>query len=207
LAFQIIDGRLHIDPFDIKRGEHVMTIQGSTGIDQSIDYKVKLDVPAPAVAGQAADALSKLVNRSIEEPERLNVKLNLGGTYPKPTVTGGSLGAGGGSLADQAKTKLKDELDKKKQELKDQLDSKKKEAEQKLRDEAERKKRELEEKARQEEARLRDEAERKKQEAEQKAREEADRKKREAEQKAKEEADRLKKEGEQKLKEKLKFPR
>jgi len=207
LAFQIIDGRLHIDPFDIKRGEHVMTIQGSTGIDQSIDYKVKLDVPAPAVAGQAADALSKLVNRSIEEPERLNVKLNLGGTYPKPNVTGGSLGAGSGSLADQAKTKLKDELDQKKKELKDQLDNKKKEAEQKLRDEADRKKRELEDKARQEETRLREEADRKKREAEQKVRDEADKKKREAEQKAKEEADRLKKEGEQKLKDKLKFPR
>ena len=196
--FQIADGRLNIEPFDIKMGQHVMTLAGSTSFDQVIDYKVKLDVPAPAVTGQAANALSQLVNRSIEEPERVNVKLNIGGTYPKPTVTGGNLGAG--NLANQAKTKVKDEINKKKEELKSEIDNKKQEAEQKLRDEADRQKRELEDKAKAEEARLRQEAERKKQEAEQKAREEVERKKREAEEKAKKEA-------EEKLKNKIKFPR
>jgi uncharacterized protein involved in outer membrane biogenesis len=202
LKYSIRDGRLFVEPFDVKTGEYVMNLAGSTGLDQTLDYKIKLDVPPGAAGAAATAALSNLVGRTIDKPERIVIDMIMGGTVQKPTLR-----ATGTNVKDAVKDALKEELDKKKEQAKEELEKKKREAEEKARQEAEKARQEAErrakeaaDKAKAEAEKAKAEAERKKREAEEKARQEAERKKREAEEKAKKEA-------EEKLKDKLKFPR
>ncbi|MCS7085335.1 MAG: AsmA-like C-terminal region-containing protein, partial [Bacteroidia bacterium] len=202
LKFSIRDGRLYVEPFDVKTGPYTLNVAGSTGLDQSLDYKLKLDVPSGAAGTAAVSALSQLTGKSLDKPERIIIDMIMGGTVQKPTLK-----PVGTNVKGAVKDAIKEELEKKKQQAKEELEKQKREAEERARQEAEKAKQEAErrakeaaEKAKQEAEKARQEAERKKREAEEKARQEAERKKREAEEKAKKEA-------EEKIKDKLKFPR
>jgi hypothetical protein len=202
VKFSIRDGRLFVEPFDVKTGPYTLNVAGSTGLDQSIDYKLKLDLPPGAAGSAATGALSNLTGKTFDKPERIVLDMLMGGTVQKPTLK-----MAGSNVKDAVKDAVKEEFDKKKREAQEELEKKKREAEERARQEAEKAKQEAErrakeaaDKAKQEADKAKQEAERKKREAEEKARQEAERKKREAEEKAKKEA-------EDKLKDKIKFPR
>ncbi len=69
IAFTIKDGRLTTQPFDLKMGQTTMTLSGSTGLDQTIDYTATVALPEGAVGG----VLSK-------------VGVTIGGTFSKPEI-------------------------------------------------------------------------------------------------------------------------
>lgn len=50
----ISDGRLHIRPFQVRTGGLGLTVAGSNGVDQSLDYQLTLKVPR-ALLGSGAD--------------------------------------------------------------------------------------------------------------------------------------------------------
>lgn len=52
LDFTIKDGRVATQPFDIKWKEYVMTMGGTTGLDQTIDYTGKIQLPASTGIGK-----------------------------------------------------------------------------------------------------------------------------------------------------------
>ena len=70
LEFTIKDGRVATKPFDIKMGDYVMNLSGTTGLDQTIDYKGKITLPA------SAGAVAKLGT----------VDMTIGGTFSSPKV-------------------------------------------------------------------------------------------------------------------------
>lgn len=89
--FEIKEGRVATKPFDIKMGDMNLNLSGSTGIDQTIDYKGKLALPP-------SSGIAKYTT----------VDLKIGGTFSSPKV---SLDAKG--MAEQAvKTVATDALDK-----------------------------------------------------------------------------------------------
>ncbi len=70
LSFTIRDGKVYTSPFDIKMGGVVMTLSGSTGLDQSIDYVANIQLPPKSTGGLLS-----------------NVKANIGGTFTSPKIT------------------------------------------------------------------------------------------------------------------------
>ena len=91
-AFQIKEGRLLLQPFDVKLGGMTMNVAGSNGIDQSLEYKLGLKVPQiadgrrgqpghrrPGVQGGQAG-----INLSAA-PE-IPLGIQLGGTVTNPAV-------------------------------------------------------------------------------------------------------------------------
>lgn len=172
IQFKVEKGRIYTQPFDMSVASQKLTLSGSTGLDQTIDYTGKMLFPRSAL-GSANTALTDLLSKAntkagtqVKLSDNIPVNLIIGGTFTKPDVST--------NLGDAAKDEASS--------VKDQLAA-----------EAERKRKELEAKARAE-------AERLKNEASTKAKAEADRLKKEAETKARAEADRLKKEAEAKLK-------
>lgn len=108
--FKIKDGRLNVAPFDIKKEGLLMNVQGSNGLDQSMDYQLGLNVPRAmlgAKANETANALMAKLNRSVGTNVALsdNIKINalMGGTILKPTL---SLKYGAGDAKTEAKTAL-----------------------------------------------------------------------------------------------------
>lgn len=66
ISFEIEDGKVKTSPFDIKLGNITMNLSGVTGLDQTIDYAAKINIPG-------AGALS-------------NVSATIGGTFTKPSI-------------------------------------------------------------------------------------------------------------------------
>jgi hypothetical protein len=180
LSFKFKDGRVFVNPFDLKLANTTAKVFGSNGFDQSIDYTMSFEIPRSEFGGAANAVLNNLVSAvnskgaNFSVGDKINVDALIGGTVQKPTVKIAMKGSSGKSIAEDVAAKAKEEFDKKKAEL-----------EAKAREEAD--------KARQEaETRVKAEAE--------KAKAEADRVKKEAEAKAKAEAEKAKKEAEQKAK-------
>ncbi len=81
MSAAISNGRLSVKPFDVKFGSYVTTISGSSGLDQSIDYTLKLNVPASSIGGGQLQGL--LANSSGMIP----LTIGVGGTFKSPKTT------------------------------------------------------------------------------------------------------------------------
>jgi hypothetical protein len=176
VSYAFKDGKVEVEPFDVKLGNSNVNIGGSNGFDQSIDYKMKFVIPRSEFGGQANAMLGGLVAQANSKAgsnmslgEKVSLDVLVGGTVTNPVVKTGLKDAASDAVANV------------KEQVKDELNQKKKEAEEKVRAEADKLKKEAEDKARAEADRL-------KKEAEDKAKAEAERLKKEAEAKAKNEA-------------------
>jgi hypothetical protein len=130
LPFTINEGRVTTKPFDLRFGEGTMNLQGSTGLDQTIDYIAKVNL-----AG-------KLENSYLN-----NVTVKIGGSFTSPkfsldtknavdqvlgNLAGETLG-GEGALSEQVTEKVNAEFEKQSEKLRQEA----KEAGEKLIAEAE----------------------------------------------------------------------
>jgi hypothetical protein len=168
---EVKDGRIAFQPFDVKIANYAMNIGGSNGLDGSLDYKVKLDIPAGAVGAQVNNALAQLTGKQTANAETITLNLNVGGTHKQPKV-----GLAGSSTGGTVQETVKEAV---KERVTAEVDKARAEAEERARAEGEKLKAEAEAKVKAEQDRLKAEAEKKQQELEQKARE--------AEERAKEE--------------------
>jgi hypothetical protein len=91
--YQIENGRVVMAPFDTKINNVPTNISGSTGFDQTIDYKWKMQIPNAMFGGAANSALTGLLAQAnsaagtnLAVGEKINVTALFGGTVTKPTV-------------------------------------------------------------------------------------------------------------------------
>ncbi len=185
LQFEIKNGRVFVQPFDVNIGNFKTVIAGSNGIDGSLDYKLKMTVPAGSVGTAVNSAIAKFTGSGSNVSSDILLNLNLGGTYNDPKVGLAGAEAGEGGVKQVAKAAVKEKVAEQKEKLKDEVDQKKAEAEAEARRRAEEAKQKL---------RAEKEA------AERKAKAEADRLKQEAEKKANEAKEDVKQEAKEKLK-------
>jgi hypothetical protein len=62
--FEIRVGRLQVKPFTVALGPTTATVSGSNGIDQTLDYDMKLNVPRALMGAEANQAIARLVSRA-----------------------------------------------------------------------------------------------------------------------------------------------
>jgi hypothetical protein len=181
---EIKDGRIHFQPFDVKLGNYAMNVGGSNGVDGTLDYKVKMDIPAGAVGAQVNNALAQLTGKPVANAETITLNLNVGGTGKQPKIGLAGSSAAGGTVQETVKEAVKERVTA-------EVDKAKGEAEAKARAEGDRLKADAEAKAKAEQDRLKAEAEKQQQELEQKAREAETRAKDEARKKLESEKNKL----------------
>lgn len=70
IRFAVKDGRVTTQPFDLKIGNTNLTMSGSTGLDQTIDYTAKVSLPGSAMGGVLQ-----------------TVGVKIGGTFSAPKIT------------------------------------------------------------------------------------------------------------------------
>jgi hypothetical protein len=96
MSATIKDGKLSVKPFDVKFGSYKTTVAGSTGIDGSLDYKLKMDVPA----GKLGSQFNSFVSGGKSDPNaNVPVSIGLGGNFLNPTPK---------LLMDEQKAQVKD---------------------------------------------------------------------------------------------------
>lgn len=115
-TFAINDGRLFVNPFDTKIGNIKLNISGDQGLDQTLNYVVRTEIPR-ADLGEAANALmgslaaqAATIGLNLTPPEIIKINLKVGGTFLKPVITPSFAGSEGASAATTVTTAVKEEV-------------------------------------------------------------------------------------------------
>jgi len=90
--FEIKGGRVYVKPFDTRLGNMKVNISGDHGLDQSINYMMKLEIPSSMLpqgmsnllTGLAANAA--LMGIEYYQPEIIKMNVNIGGSIKDPQV-------------------------------------------------------------------------------------------------------------------------
>lgn len=123
LDFEFIDGKLLIEPFDMNVNNYKATLGGSTGIDESIDYALNLEIPRSDFGGAANDFLDGMVKQANDKGanftlgDMVSLGVGIGGTLSNPTIKT-NLKESGKSLVEDVKKQINEEIENKKEELK-----------------------------------------------------------------------------------------
>lgn len=113
ISFEMKDGRIKTMPFDVKVNQMNTNISGSTGLDQTIDYKWKMDIPRSMFGKEANSALEGLLGQAnkaagtnISMSEKIKVTINFGGTVTNPVLKTGLKDDGGKSTTEAVKDQV-----------------------------------------------------------------------------------------------------
>lgn len=84
MSASIKDGRLGVKPFDVKFGSYKTSVAGSTGLDGSLDYTLKMDVPAGKLGSQYNAFIAQYTGGKTDPNANIPVTIGLGGFYNNP---------------------------------------------------------------------------------------------------------------------------
>lgn len=119
-SFHIRNGRFYLEPVSFKVAGTEFVVSGSNGIDQSLDYAVKLRVPARELNQQANAFVNDLLNKKVDplQNEYVDLTGTIAGFVKEPQVkmSGGEIVKGATA---QAANLLQQELDKQKKAASD----------------------------------------------------------------------------------------
>ena len=140
VLFEVHDGRVWVDPFDVPINKGKMTVDGNHGLDQNMAYNLKLDLPAGVAGAAAMKTVGDLIKTDLGD--QLKVNVGLGGSVDKPKITyvRNEKGEGVTDLVEEKLDEVKEQVEEKveevKEEIKEQVDEKVDEAKEKARAEA-----------------------------------------------------------------------
>ena len=109
ITYAFKDGKIWIDPFDVKMGEINTTIQGTTSFLQELDYTMEMEIPQTMFGTEAADLLSGLSGVSMDLQDNIPIKIGIGGTAVNPIIKT-DLKNQAKNVADEVVEKVKDKV-------------------------------------------------------------------------------------------------
>ena len=93
LVVQIKDGQMEVAPFTAYFGDYKTIVSGSTGIDGTLNFGLNMEVPAGVVGTSVNQAIAKLTGSDQPVDDKLNLNIELAGSYKQPKFSMGDLGA------------------------------------------------------------------------------------------------------------------
>jgi hypothetical protein len=131
VSFKIKEGRIYVDPFNVKVGNIRMNIAGDQGLNQTINYLVKTEIPRSDLGSSVNALIDNLSSQAAafgiayKPADVLKVNVRVKGTFTKPEVMpdfgGGSAGSTGGTAREAVKETVKQTVDNAVGKTKDQL--------------------------------------------------------------------------------------
>jgi hypothetical protein len=92
-SFKIAGGRIFVSPFDVKSGNLKMNISGDQGIDQTMNYIVKTEIPRADLGSSVNSLINNLSAQAASfgvkftPAEIIKVNVKVSGTFKKPVIT------------------------------------------------------------------------------------------------------------------------
>lgn len=120
VSFRIADGRVYVNPFDVKTGNLKMNISGDQGLDQTLNYLVKTELPRADLGGSVNSLIDNLSSQAsafgikVKVSDVIKVNLKVTGTFSKPVVApffGSTSGESSGGAKSSAKEAVKQTID------------------------------------------------------------------------------------------------
>lgn len=128
VKYEFKDGRLHVSPFDMKLGNIKANFGGSHGFDETMDYKMVLDIPTSEFGSTANNALNSLLSQgdqfglNAKMPERIDVDVFIRGTLSDPKITTGLKGTVQETVKDQVKQVVEEKIEEVKQQVEEKVE-------------------------------------------------------------------------------------
>ncbi|MEJ0031133.1 MAG: AsmA-like C-terminal region-containing protein [Bacteroidota bacterium] len=122
MSASISNGRLSVKPFDVKFGSYATNVAGSTGLDGTINYTLKMNVPAGKLGTQLQSYASQFTGNTNASKD-IPVTIGVGGTYndPKPSLIASEQAQ---QVQNQVKEEVKQTTEAVKQEVKETVQEK-----------------------------------------------------------------------------------
>ncbi len=141
-TFQIEDGKITTDPFDVKINNMKATVSGYSSFDETMDYVMAMTVPTSELGSdfnKMAQGLLSSANSflggNMSMGDNINIDVRIHGDIADPKISPSFAGMDGGSVTDQAKEAVKEVINEKIDEGKDKaLEEASKQAEKILKD-------------------------------------------------------------------------
>ena len=120
LSFKIKDGRVYVSPFDTKVGNIKMNVSGDQGLDQTLNYLVKTEIPRSDLGSSVNSLIDNLSAQAsafgikFKPSDVLKVNVKITGVFGKPVVMpvfGNTSGEGTPGLKETAKETVKQTID------------------------------------------------------------------------------------------------
>ncbi|MBN1159255.1 MAG: hypothetical protein JXA61_07725 [Bacteroidales bacterium] len=124
--FEIRNGRLLVEPFEVHAGKATLLIGGDQGLDETMNYTIGMSIPREMLGEAASSTVDRLVERAssagiaIDPSENLNISVSVGGTFGNPEI--------GMNIRENTQQALQEMKDQAVQAVQEQIDQKKDEA-------------------------------------------------------------------------------
>ena len=125
ITYEFRDGKIWIEPFDVKMGKINTTIEGTTSFLQELDYKMEMEIPKSMFGASAAGLLAGLKDLGVDIGDNIPVNVGIGGTALNPKVTTdlkGQTQNAVDAVIDEIKDKVYDEAKKLLEDAQKQVD-------------------------------------------------------------------------------------
>jgi len=109
MALTFDDGKVNVKPFDIKYQDIKVTVGGTHGFDQTMNYNLKLDVPAKYLGTEANAFLSKLSPADAAKLDNIPINAMITGNFSNPKIST-DMKSAVSSLASQVVNQQKEKL-------------------------------------------------------------------------------------------------
>jgi hypothetical protein len=86
-ALTFKDGKVNVRPFDIKYQDIKVTVGGTHGFDQVMNYDLKFDVPTKYLGSEVNNLIAKLTPADAKKLESIPVNALMTGSFSAPKVT------------------------------------------------------------------------------------------------------------------------
>lgn len=86
-AITFKDGKVNIKPFDLKYEEIKLSVGGTHGFDQSMNYNVKFDVPAKYLGTEVNKLLARLTPADAKKVENVPINATILGSFKSPKIS------------------------------------------------------------------------------------------------------------------------
>lgn len=150
IFFEFKDGRMYLQEFDLKIANSKAKVSGSQGFDQTLAYKMAMDIPTAEFGSQANEAVNSLLAQgsqygiNAKMPERINVDVLIGGTVEDPKVSVGGMGSSAKPTMEDVKEQVMEEV---KEVVKEKVEEVMEDTKEKAREEADKLMKEAEKQA------------------------------------------------------------
>ncbi|MFP4288837.1 MAG: AsmA-like C-terminal region-containing protein [Bacteroidales bacterium] len=162
--FAFSDGKVEVDPFDMKLGNATARLSGSHSFDQTMDYLMVLSVPRSEFGSAANDLINELAGQAeaatgmnVGLSETVKIQISITGDVGDPSVAV-RMGDGETTAREQAESAIEDIIEEKKEEVRDQAQEAIDENREKAQQELERRADQVLEEAQQQAQNMRNEA-------------------------------------------------
>jgi ribosome-associated translation inhibitor RaiA len=115
-TFIINDGRLFVKPFDTRLGKIKLNVSGDQGLDRTINYLVKAEIPREELGEAAGTLMSSFASQAAAlgfaatPPEVIRINVNVGGTVREPAITPSFAGGSVTSVAEAVTDTIRQEV-------------------------------------------------------------------------------------------------